>query len=109
LEIHSVADAPPPTPFAAFAAATGFDQDTAERAFFVLWSAGFTVMPLEPSKEMLLAAQAEHENCIDRDWDSGPGGQGRNEYVTIAPDAPARLYRAMLDELYQNDEEQADV
>jgi hypothetical protein len=91
-----VAGEPETTPFDAFLSATGFDEGTAERAFLALWDAGFTVVPLDPTKEMLLAARAEHENCMDSDTDSRDG----SVYVFVARDAPARIYGAMLDQLY---------
>ncbi len=53
-------------------------------------------VPVEPTKEMLLAGQDALDDCVDSDWDSGPDGNGHNSYMTIRSDAAAVVWRAML-------------
>lgn len=57
--------------------------------------AGWKLVPIEPTKEMIAAGQDEHDNCIDSGYDSDADGN-RYDYTLISPDAPARIYRAML-------------
>lgn len=56
---------------------------------------GMVPVPREPTKEMIVAGQVEHDNCVDTCYDSNSDGD-HFEYTTISPDAPYRVYRAML-------------
>lgn len=56
---------------------------------------GMVLVPNEPTKEMIVAGQDEHDNCIDSGYSSDADGN-RYDYTTISPDAPVRVYRAML-------------
>ncbi len=52
----------------------------------------------EPTKEMIVAADAKLEDCIDSDLDSGGDGEGRNYCETVRSDTPSILFKAMIDE-----------
>lgn len=56
---------------------------------------GWKLVPEEPTKEMIVAGQDEHDNCIDTGYDSDADGN-RHDYTTISPDAPSRVYLAMI-------------
>lgn len=56
---------------------------------------GWRLVPVEPTKEMIVAGQDEHDNCIDTGYDSDADGN-RYDYTTISPDAPTRVYTAMV-------------
>lgn len=53
------------------------------------------VVPREPTLEMIAAGQDAHDDCVDNGFGSDADGN-RYDYTTISPDAPARVYRAML-------------
>lgn len=56
---------------------------------------GWKLVPEEPTKEMIVAGQDEHDNCIDTGYDSDADGN-RHDYTTISPDAPSRVYLEMI-------------
>lgn len=53
------------------------------------------VVPREPTLEMIAAGQDAHDDCIDSGFGSDADGN-RHDYTIISPDAPAKVYRAML-------------
>ncbi len=53
------------------------------------------IVPVEPTKEMLIAGQVALDDCVDEDYDSDIDGN-RNYYQTIRSDAPDRIWRAMF-------------
>ena len=53
------------------------------------------IVPVEPTKEMLIAGQAALDDCVDEDYDSDMEGN-RNYYTTIRSDAADRIWRAMF-------------
>lgn len=59
-------------------------------------AAGWKLVPVEPTKEMVAAGDAELENCKDGGWDSGPDGESHNSYEYIIPGAQSKIYRAMI-------------
>lgn len=56
---------------------------------------GYMMVPREPTKQMILAGQEELESCIDNGFDSDIDGN-RYDYTDIVPDAPHRVFMAML-------------
>lgn len=56
---------------------------------------GYVMVPKEPTKQMILAGQEELESCIDNGFDSDIDGN-RYDYTDIVPDAPHRVFMAML-------------
>ena len=60
-----------------------------------LYGEGYKLVPVEPTKEMMAAGQNEHDNCIDEGYGSDADGN-RHNYTTISPDAPYKIYAAML-------------
>ncbi len=56
---------------------------------------GYVMVPREPTKQMILAGQEELESCIDNGFDSDIDGN-RYDYTDIVPDAPRRVFMAML-------------
>lgn len=56
---------------------------------------GYVMVPKEPTKQMTLAGQEELESCIDNGFDSDIDGN-RYDYTDIVPDAPHRVFMAML-------------
>ncbi|HCB0987281.1 TPA: DUF551 domain-containing protein [Klebsiella variicola subsp. variicola] len=56
---------------------------------------GYVMVPKEPTKQMILAGQEELESCIDNGFDSDVDGN-RYDYTDIVPDAPHRVFMAML-------------
>ncbi|WP_353640675.1 hypothetical protein ABU996_12895 [Klebsiella variicola] len=56
---------------------------------------GYMMVPKEPTKQMILAGQEELESCIDNGFDSDIDGN-RYDYTDIVPDAPHRVFMAML-------------
>ncbi len=56
---------------------------------------GYVMVPREPTKQMILAGQEELESCIDNGFDSDIDGN-RYDYTDIVPDAPHRVFMAML-------------
>lgn len=62
-----------------------------------MWIDGreWKLVPVEPTKEMIVAGQDEHDNCVDSGFNSDIDGN-RYDYTEISPDAPARVYGAML-------------
>lgn len=56
---------------------------------------GYVMVPREPTKKMILAGQEELESCIDNGFDSDIDGN-RYDYTDIVPDAPHRVFMAML-------------
>lgn len=67
----------------------------AREVLSALDAAGYAVVPKEPTPEMIVAGQDEHDNCVDHGWESNADGE-RFDYTTISPDAPFRVYKAML-------------
>ncbi|WP_129543755.1 hypothetical protein [Serratia sp. 1D1416] len=58
-------------------------------------SQGYKLVPVELTKEMIVAGQDEFEECVDRGFSSDADGN-RYDYTDIAPDAPARIFKAMM-------------
>lgn len=56
---------------------------------------GYVLVPKEATKQMILAGQEELESCIDNGFDSDVDGN-RYDYTDIVPDAPHRVFMAML-------------
>ncbi|HIE4887986.1 DUF550 domain-containing protein [Klebsiella pneumoniae] len=56
---------------------------------------GYVMVPKEPTKQMIFAGQEELESCIDNGFDSDIDGN-RYDYTDIVPDAPHRVFMAML-------------
>lgn len=56
---------------------------------------GWVGVPVEPTKEMVSAGQDEMDNCIENGFDSDIDGN-RFDYTEISPDAPYRIYLAMI-------------
>lgn len=54
------------------------------------------MVPKEPTKQMILAGQEELESCIDNGFDSDIDGNSY-DYTDIVPDAPHRVFMAMLE------------
>lgn len=61
---------------------------------------GYVMVPKEPTKQMILAGQEELESCIDNGFDSDIDGN-RYDYTDIVPDAPHRVFMAMLAAAHQ--------
>lgn len=57
---------------------------------------GYVMVPKEPTKQMILAGQEELESCIDNGFDSDIDGNSY-DYTDIVPDAPHRVFMAMLE------------
>ena len=56
---------------------------------------------MKPSAEVIEAGIVEAENCKDSDWDSGPDGEQHNSYEYLRSDAPATIFKAMLQAILQ--------
>ncbi len=56
---------------------------------------GWKLVPVEPSKEMVVAGQDKLDECIDHGFDSDEDGSVY-EYSKIAPDAPYQVFMAMM-------------
>lgn len=56
---------------------------------------GWRLVPMEPTKEMIVAGQDKFEECIDSGFDSCEDGS-TYEYSKISSDAPYLVYIAML-------------
>lgn len=58
--------------------------------------AGHAVVPVEPTPAMIYEGIEALESCKDSDYSSAPDGS-THSYETINTDAPAIIYRAMLE------------
>lgn len=70
--------------------------DLAHDLLTALQSAGYAVVPVEPSKLMISVGEDTLEENTESDWDSGSDGESHNTYTYFRSGHVRAVYRAML-------------